>query len=212
MRVGSCNYAPPHELPWAGTLDELESLLSAMERRGLDTGNARYDPWRMGICRKRLMPCLLEMRLYIHFLLVDKNLELEPPIGNGKLADLKVFDMYVEAFVPHDATSTAFRRMQFTNSRCALASKIRNKRQVCSFGGRRSVIVVEDPHDYVDNSEFQSMLAAKITVLPQLAAVFIIRDIGRHYRRAVVRNPEAAMGIAPEMEQTVMWALGTPCM
>lgn len=204
--------APRHLRPRAGLLDYLESLLRAMESRGIDAGDPGYAGWRDGMRGKKLVQYSFEMRLYLHLLSAFENLKLEPPIDNGKHADFKVRDLYIEAFAPHDAAHTAFGNMRFANPRQALARKIRDKKQVCSFGSRRAVIIVDDPHDYVDDPAFQEVLARRIAARPQLAAVFVARDIGDLYRCAIVRNPEAALEITPETEQMVTRALGTPYM
>lgn len=204
--------APRHTRPRPGPLDCLESLLRALEARGIRTGDPRYSEWRSGMLGKKLAQYLFEMRLYLHFLQACDSPELEPPIDNGKFADLRIGDLYIEAFAPHDAIDTAYGHIRFADSRRSLVSKIFGKKQICSFGNRRAVIVVEDPHDYVDDTAFQGMLARRIPARPQLAAIFVIRDVGDCYRCAVVRNPEAALGITPQAEQMVMRALGTPYM
>jgi len=201
---------PLHESPRPTTLDELESLLLAMERRGLDACDARYDSWRKDMCRKKLAQCVLEMRLYLHFLPADEDLELEPDIDDNKKADLRVKDLYVEAFAPHEATHTAFGHMLLANSSEGLARKICGKSQIGSFGSRRSIMVLKDPHNYVADTEFQEMLACRIRPHTQLGGVLVARDTGTRYTCTLVKNAAAASRITGETEQMVREALESP--
>ena len=201
---------PSHERPRPGPLDMLESLLLAMESHGLNARDCVYGSWRSGICDMKLVQCHLEMRLYVHFLPVDRDIELEPPIDDGKLADLKVRGLYVEAFAPHEYTSTAFGHMRLMDAPAGLIQKICEKSQIDSFGRRPSIIVLEDPHNYVNDTAFHEMLARKIRPHAQLGGVLIARDVGTHYRCKLVKNPGAVSGITPEMERMVTQALGTP--
>jgi len=202
--------APFHEIPRANPIDGLELLLQAMESRGPDIRDARYDSWRGGLCGKEFLQRILEMRLYLHFLAVDRDVELEPRIGGCKRADLRALGMYVEAFAPHEATRTAFGHIVLKNYPDDLVRKIRKKHQIDAFGGRRSMIVVEDPHSYVDDKEFQKRLVHMIRQHGQLGGVLIARDVGTHYRCKLVKNPGAVSGITPSEERTIMQALGTP--
>jgi len=53
---------PFHEIPRAGPLDRLESMLQAMEGIGLDAHDGRYDGWRKGLCKKEFNQRLLYPR------------------------------------------------------------------------------------------------------------------------------------------------------
>lgn len=202
---------PFHERPRAGPLDELEWLLGAMKNRGLDARDGRYDSWRSGMCGEELLQRLLEMRLYLHFLPVDRNLELEPAIDNGKKADLRVRHLYIEAFAPHEAARTAFGHIVPKDYPDGQARKVLRKKQIDSFGDRLSMIVMEDPRSCVDDGAFHRRLACMIRPHTQLGGVLIARDTGGRYACRLVRNPGAAHEITPGVEQTVTRALETPC-
>lgn len=202
---------PFHERLKAGPLDELELALEAMERRGLDARDGMYDEWRSGICGRELIQRLLEMRLYLHFLPVDRDLELEPRIDGCKKADLRVRDLHIEAFAPHEAARTAFGRIVPKSYPGDMVGKILRKEQIDSFGDRLSMIIMEDPHGHVDDTAFHGRLAGAIRPHAQLGGVLIARDMGDRYACRLVRNPGAEREITPEVERVVMQALGTPC-
>lgn len=203
---------PFHGIPRAGPLDELESLLEAMERRGLDSRDGRYGAWRSGICGMELLQRSLEMRLYLHFLAVDDNPELEPHIDNGKRADLRVGDLYIEAFAPHEASRTAFGHMLRKSGPGDMVDKLGKKSQIDSFGHRHSMIIMEDPHDYARDGWFLERLTRMISRHAQLGGVLVAMDAKSHYTCRLVRNPSAGREITPGMERMVMRALETPYM
>lgn len=202
--------APRHTRPRPNPFDILELMLHAMELRGLDLRDGRYDGWRDGLCHKKFTQTLFEMRLHLHLLAVDDNPELEPPIDNGKQADLRVGDLHIEAFAPREASSTAYGHMLFTDPHGSLVNKICGKEQACSFGQRRSIIVVEDPHDYAGDEGFLKELAEGIGERPQVGGVLLARDCGIKYACAFVKNPRAISEIPPEVEEMVVRALGAP--
>lgn len=203
---------PFHEAPRAGLLDELELLLEAMGNRGLDARDGMYDEWRKGMLGTELLQRLLEMRLYLHFLPVDRDLELEPAIDNDKKADLRVRDLYVEAFAPHEAARTAFGHIVLKNYPEGQVRKVLRKSQIDSFGDRLSMIVMEDPHGYVGDGAFHRRLAEMIRPHAQLGGVLVARDMENRYACKLVRNPGAANEITPGVEQMVTRALEAPCL
>lgn len=201
---------PFHGRQKAGPLDELESLLKSMKLRGLDARNGMYNAWRAGMCGKELLQRLLEMRLYLHLMPEDRDIELEPGIDGGKKADLRVHGLYIEAFAPHEAARTAFGRIVSKGYPGDIVGKILRKDQIDAFGDRHSMIIMEDPHNYVSDAGFQGRLADKIRPHAQLGGVMIARDAGANYECAFVKNATAASEITPEIEQAVTKALETP--
>ncbi len=193
------------------TLDGLESMIRFMEARGMpvyDTG--QYAPWRGGLCHRKFLQYAFEMRLYVHFSTVTKEIELEPAIEDGKFADLRVCDCYIEAYAPRDVAAIGFEHIFHTNSRSGLLRKLFTKDQIGHFGDRQSLVIVEDPYNYVADKDFQAKLTKKIKTSKKLGGVLVAKDMGRHYECALVKSLAVASPIQPATEEMVIRALGMP--
>ncbi len=192
-------------------LDGLESMIAFMWAHNMPIhDSAKYASWRGGLREWKFLQYAFEMRLYVHLCAVTGEIELEPAIDDGRRADLRVHDCYIEAYAPRDVVAMEFGHIFPTNSRRGLLRKALSKSQIRHFGTRQSLLIVEDPHNYVTDDKFQGELAKRIRGNRRLGGVLVARDLGRHYRCALVRNPEATSPIQPTIEEMVMRALGTP--
>ena len=192
------------------TLDCLESMIGLMESRGMPVHNrGQYAPWRGGLCHRKFLQYAFEMRLYVHFSTVTKEIGLEPAIEDGKFADLRVCDCYIEAYAPRDVAAIGLEHMFHTNSRSGLLRKLFTKDQIGHFGARESLLIVEDPRNYVADMGFLAELAERIKRSKRVGGVLIAKDMGRHYKCALVKSPVATPPILPATEEMVIGALET---
>ena len=216
-RVDLAYYASmAHESPkFAGTplnaLEGIESMIRCMNAHHMPIHDTRrYSSWRRNMGNWMFLQYAFEMRLYVHFCAVGEKAELEPGIEDGKRADLRVGNCYIEAYAPRDMAVIEFGHIFYTNSRRGLLRKALAKSQIEHFGARQSLLIVEDPHNYVTDKDFQAKLTKKIRRNKKLGGVLVAKDMGQHYQCALVKNPKATSPIRPAIEEMVMRALGTP--
>ena len=192
-------------------LDGLESMIGFMESRSMpihDVG--KYASWRGGLREWKFLQYAFEMRLYVHFYAINEKTELEPAIEGRRRADLRVHDCYIEAYAPRDVVAIEFGHILPINSRRGLLYKALSKSQIRHFGERQSLLIVEDPHNYVTDDKFQGELARRIKRSKRLGGVLVAKDLGRHYQCALVKSPAATSPILPATEEMVIRALETP--
>ena len=197
--------------PPLNALDGVESMIRFMNARNMpihDTG--RYATWRRDMRKWMFLQYAFEMRLYVHLCAINEEAELEPAIDGGRRTDLRVHDCYIEAYAPRDVVAMEFGHILPINSRSNLLRKTFSKRQIRHFGARQSLLIVEDPHNYVTDDKFQGKLAKRIRGNRRLSGVLVAKDMGQHYQCALVKNPKATSPIQPTIEEMVMRALGTP--
>ncbi len=193
------------------TLDTLESMVNIIES-GSMTVHAKKDlsSWRDGLCERKFLQSALEMRLYVHLAAQTPEIELGPAMEAGKRADFRVRGCYIEAYTSRDVAAMEFGQMVHTNSRRRLLRKVLSKSQIGYFGSRQSLLIIEDPRNYVDDVDFLGELSARIGSNERLGGVLIARDMGRHYRCALVKSPTSASPVHPPTMELVIKALETP--
>ncbi len=84
----------------------------------------------------KFLQYVFEMRLYVHLCALVKEVEPEPAIDKGKMADLRVCDCHIEAYAPREMVAIEFEHIFHTNSRSGLLRKALSKRQIRHFGVR----------------------------------------------------------------------------
>ncbi len=201
----------PVDKPYFGALGELESMLELVPLDTLEISNTEhYGEWKKDLRQKKLCQSLFEMRLYLHFRNITNAIELEPLIDTPKHADLKVHNLYIEAYSPRVTLPTTYNPALRVNFYDDLIWKILNKPQIKYFGTRQSLLIVEDPFNYVNDSTFHQKLTEAIRLHPQLGGVFIVRANGLCYRSSFVRNLNAQSPIPSFVESLVELALESP--
>ena len=194
------------------TFDELEHMLQLVLLDNVKTDNTeRYNEWKVDTCNKKLYQSLFEMRLYLHLRNIAARVELEPPIDDPKCADLKVRDIYIEAYSPHDVLPTAFGHVPPANPYDDLIYRIFNKDQIEYFGARKSLLAVEDPGNYVNDATFQEKLSKELMLCPQLGGVLVVQNRGSCNVVSFVRNPDAEFPISSIDETLLKSSLEGSC-
>ena len=200
-----------HDVISHGALGKLEVILHFRKKFGFC--NDDYDHWIAKICTDRLWSSLFEMDLYLHFRKFGAKVEIGPDVkvdtnvNVSKITSFKIDDCHVGLYSPHDIVTTLYDDLPHTwQTSRELIREIIQKCPPGLSGTKSMVMIVEDPFDFSNDTDFCDSLKKDMKDKPHLGGVYLVRASRGNYYGMFLYNSDSEV-MTNEIDDTITGAL-----